>query len=133
MIVVDTKVLSALADRRDERHAGCTGWFRGNDEVRLVPPTVLAEACYLIDRDRGEAAFLDSAGISGNNASGWPDWPTQTCAAWLSSCDATPAGHPGGTGASVIAVHERLAIVTVATVNLRDLAHVRPRHMAALA
>jgi len=47
--------------------------------------------------------------------------------------DATPAGHPGGTGASVIAVRERLAIVTVATVNLRDLAHVRPRHMAALA
>jgi hypothetical protein len=33
----------------------------------------------------------------------------------------------------VIAVCERLAIVTVATVNLRDFANVRPRHAAALA
>ena len=41
--------------------------------------------------------------------------------------------HLGGTGASVIAVCERLAIVTAATVNLGDLADARPRHMAALA
>ncbi len=41
--------------------------------------------------------------------------------------------HLGGTGASVIAVCERLAIVTVATVNLRAFANVRPRRMAALA
>ena len=66
MIVVDTNVLYALADRRDKHHAACTGWFRGNDEVLLVPPTVVAGACYLIDRYLGpaaEAAFLDSAGI----------------------------------------------------------------------
>ena len=41
--------------------------------------------------------------------------------------------HLGGTDASLIAVCERLAIVTVATVNLRDFANVRPRHVAALA
>jgi hypothetical protein len=35
--------------------------------------------------------------------------------------------HLGGTGASVIAVCERLAVVTVATVSLRDFADVRPR------
>jgi hypothetical protein len=39
----------------------------------------------------------------------------------------------GGTDASVIAVCERLATVTVATVNLRDFANVRLRHVAALA
>jgi hypothetical protein len=33
----------------------------------------------------------------------------------------------------VIAVCERLAIVTAATVKLRDFANVRPRHVAALA
>ncbi len=65
MIVVDTNVLYALADRRDKHHAECTAWFRGNDDVLLVPPTVVAEACYLIDRYPGpaaEAAFLDSVG-----------------------------------------------------------------------
>jgi predicted nucleic acid-binding protein len=45
VIVVDTNVLYALADRRDKHHAECTAWFRGNDDVLLVPPTVAAEAC----------------------------------------------------------------------------------------
>jgi hypothetical protein len=37
----------------------------------------------------------------------------------------------GGTDASVIAICERLGIVTIATVNLRDFATVRPRHIPA--
>jgi predicted nucleic acid-binding protein len=37
----------------------------------------------------------------------------------------------GGTDASVVAICERLAIATVATVNLRDFATVRPRHIPA--
>lgn len=37
----------------------------------------------------------------------------------------------GGTDASVVAICERLGIVTVATVNLRDFATVRPRHIPA--
>jgi uncharacterized protein len=136
VIVVDTNVLYALADRRDEHHAGCTGWFRGDDEVLLVPPTVVAGACYLIDRYPGpaaEAAFPDSAGTGGNNVfqlAGSAGSDPRRMAELVRRC----AGrHLGGTGASVIVVCERLAIVTVATVNLRDFANVRPRHMAALA
>lgn len=66
MIVVDTNVLYALADRRDKHHAECTARFRGNDDVLLVPPAVVTEACYLIGRYLGpaaEAAFLDRVGI----------------------------------------------------------------------
>ena len=37
----------------------------------------------------------------------------------------------GGTDASVVAICERLGIVTVATVNLGDFAAVRPRHIPA--
>ena len=71
MIVVDTNILYALADRRDKHHAECTEWFRRNVDVLLVVPTVVAEACYLIDRYLGpaaEAAFLDSVGIGDNYA-----------------------------------------------------------------
>jgi uncharacterized protein len=39
----------------------------------------------------------------------------------------------GGTDASVIAVCERLSIATVATVDRRDFANVRPRHVSAFA
>ena len=135
MIVVDTNVLYALADRRDKHHAECTGWFSGCEDVLLVPPTVLAEACYLIDKFLGakaEAAFLDSVGNG-------LDYPFQL--AELTGSDLRRMAELvrryadrrlGGTDASVIALCERLAIVTVATVNLRDFANVRPRHVSAL-
>ena len=135
MIVVDTNVLYALADRRDKHHAACTGWFRGNDEVLLVLPTVVAEACYLIDRYLGpaaEAAFLDSVGIGDMYAfqlAGLTDTHLRRMAELVRRY---ADRHLGGTDASLIAVCERLAIVTVATANLRDFANVRPRHVAAL-
>lgn len=37
----------------------------------------------------------------------------------------------GGTDVSVVAICERLEIITVATVNLRDFGAVRPRHIPA--
>ena len=96
VIVADANVLYALADRRDEHHAGCTGWFRGDDEVLLVPPTVAAETCYRIGRYPGpaaQAASRTARAAAAITRSSWPDRPTPTfVAAWLSSCDATPAG-----------------------------------------
>jgi uncharacterized protein len=65
VILVDTNVLYALADRRDKHHARCAGWLQRTPDVLMVPATVLAETCYLIDRTLGptaEAAFLDSVG-----------------------------------------------------------------------
>jgi uncharacterized protein len=136
VIVVDTNVLSALAGRRDEHHAGCTGWLRGNDEVLPVPPTAVAGACYLTGRYPGpaaESAFPDSAGTGDNNAfpAGWIGRLRPRRTAKLVRRYA--GRHTGGTGAAVTAVCERPAIVTVSTVNPRDFTHVRPRHMAALA
>ena len=124
----------ALADRRDKHHAKCTEWFCRNDDVLLVVPTVVAEACYLIDRYLGpaaEAAFLDSVGIGDNYAfqlAGLADSDLRRMAELVRRY---ADRHLGGTDASVIAVCERLAIATVATVSLRDFANVRPRHVAA--
>jgi predicted nucleic acid-binding protein len=66
VILVDTNVLYALADRRDKHHARCADWLRRTSDVLMVPATVLAETCYLIDRTLGptaEAAFSDSVGM----------------------------------------------------------------------
>ncbi len=65
MILVDTNVLYTLADRRDKHRARCADWLQRTPDVLMVPATVLAETCYLIDRTLGpaaEAAFLDSVG-----------------------------------------------------------------------
>jgi predicted nucleic acid-binding protein len=100
VIVADTNVLYALAGRRDERHAGCAGWLRGDDKVLLVPPTVAAETCYRIGRYPGPAARAASRtarAVAAITRSSRPDRPTPTfVAAWLSSCDATPAGTRAG-------------------------------------
>jgi uncharacterized protein len=56
VIVVDTNVLVALADRRDSHHPRCRNWLADCNEPLVVPPTVLAETCYMIDRFLGPAA-----------------------------------------------------------------------------
>ncbi len=60
-------MLVALTDRDDRHHERCRGWLSGTSERLLIPPTVLAEACYLIDRELGpeaEALFLDDVGTT---------------------------------------------------------------------
>jgi len=136
VIVVDTNVFVALTDRRDAHHTACRDWLAGCDEPLIVPPTVLAEACYMIDKYLGaesEAKFLDSVGIG-------PSYRFQL--AELVDADLRRMAELvrryadrrlGGTDASVIAICERLSITTVAAVNRRDFANVQPRHVSALA
>jgi uncharacterized protein len=134
VILVDTNVLYALADRRDKHHARCADWLQRTPDILMVPATVLAETCYLIDRTLGptaEAAFLDSVGTG-------PDYTFQLVE--LVDSDLRRMSglvrqyadlRLGGTDASVVAICERLGIITVATVNLRDFATVRPHHIPA--
>jgi uncharacterized protein len=136
VIVVDTNVLFALADRHDAHHGRCRDWLAGCDEPLIVPPTVLAEACYLINKYLGptaEAAFLDSIVIGSGyrfQLAGLVDEDLRRMAALVRRY---ADRRLGGTDASVIAVCERLSIATVATVDHRDFANVRPRHVSALA
>jgi uncharacterized protein len=136
VIVVDTNVLFALADRRDAHHTQCRDWLAGCGEPLILPPTVLAEACYLIDKYLGpaaEAAFLDSIGTGPRyrfQLAGLVDEDLRRMAELVRRY---ADRRLGGTDASVIAVCERLSIATVATVDRRDFANVRPRHVSALA
>jgi uncharacterized protein len=80
-----------------------------------------------------EAAFLDSIGIGPGyrfQLSGLVDEDLRRMAELVRRY---ADRRLGGTDASVIAVCERLSVVTVATVNRRDFANVRPRHAPALA
>ncbi|MEU2856771.1 type II toxin-antitoxin system VapC family toxin [Streptomyces syringium] len=68
MIVVDTGPLVALASPSDAEHTRCRNWLDALPTRRnlLVPATVIAEACYLIERyggPRAEAVFLDDLAV----------------------------------------------------------------------
>jgi uncharacterized protein len=134
VILVDTNVLYALADRRDKHHARCADWLRHTSDVLMVPATVLAETCYLIDRTLGpmaEAAFLDSVGMGPKYTFQLVDLVDSDLRRMSDLVRRYADLRLGGTDASIVAICERLAIVTVATVNLRDFATVRPSHVQA--
>lgn len=98
----------------------------------IVPTLVLAEACYLIERQcgpRAEAAF-----VRGLRAS-----PAITLAPVLPEdldriaevVDRYADLPLGSVDASVIATAERLGVTTIATLDRRHFTVVRPRHTTA--
>jgi predicted nucleic acid-binding protein len=64
LILVDSNILVALISRTDDKHEMATEWLEGTTDVLLVPPTVIAEVCYLVGERNGdrraEAEFLRS-------------------------------------------------------------------------
>jgi predicted nucleic acid-binding protein len=135
VIIVDTNVLVALTDRDDQHHSRCRQWLATTESPLLVPSTVLAEACYLIDRELGpetEAAFLDDVGTT----SEYPYRLVELVDADLRRMAELVRRYAdrrlGGTDASIVAIAERVGTTTVATLNRRDFDNLRPKHAAAL-
>lgn len=132
MIVVDTGVLYALADRSDAHHAACVRWLVTAPGPLVVLPLVVAEACYLIGRYLGaeaEAAFLEVLAPGQVFALG-ELLPADVArmAQLVRQYGDLPLG---GADAAVIAVAERLGAVEVATVDHRHFRVVRPRPVGA--
>ncbi|MGH3501556.1 MAG: type II toxin-antitoxin system VapC family toxin [Nocardioidaceae bacterium] len=147
MIVVDTSDLYAATDRSDTHHARCRDWIVATTDTLLVPPTVLAEACYLIDRGLGaqaETAFLADVGVGDEYPYQLADLTDADLRRMTDLVRRYADRHLGGTDASIVAICERLDIQTVAicerldiqtvaTLNRRDFDNPRPRHRTALA
>jgi predicted nucleic acid-binding protein len=133
VIIVDTGVVYALADRRDAHHAACVRWLVSVRTPMIVPPPVIAEACYLIGRHLGaeaEAAFLDALG-PGQAFTLGDLLPVDIgrMAELVRQYGDLPLG---GTDAAVISVAERLGVAEIATVDRRHFSVVRPRHVSSL-
>lgn len=136
MILVDTNVVVALADRSDTAHELCRRWLEEQTDEVALPITVLAEACYLIDRFGGpiaEAQFLDSVGSEPARQFRPVDLTDADLRRMSELVRQYADRRLGGTDASLVAVAERLGITTIATVNRRDFDNVRPRHVPAFA
>lgn len=128
MILVDSNVLIALLSADDNNHQVATDLIDATTEDLLVPPTVVAEVCFLVserNHDRSaEVAFLRSftepdgltlAELTTDDTARMADLTEQYADLGL-----------GGTDASVIALAERLGIEQVATFDRRHFPAVRP-------
>jgi uncharacterized protein len=126
VLLVDTGVLLAAADRNDPDHVDCARLVTDEPGPLLTTPLVVAEAGYLIDRQLGpaaEAGFYRSlaAGDLVVEAMGAEDW--QRIAELIDRYADLPLG---GTDASLVVLAERHSLRRIATLDRRHFSVVRP-------
>jgi uncharacterized protein len=63
LIIIDTGPLVAAADADDQDHDRCVAMFRGARRPWLVPQPVIAEVCYLLEREHGSKAESADASV----------------------------------------------------------------------
>ncbi len=131
MILVDTNVLVAAARTADTNHDAAARLLETLDEPLLVPPTVLAEVCYLLNEWGGpgvEVRFLRDIRPGGLQLA---ELTTADVARMADMVERYADLRLGGTDASLVAIAERLRIDRIATFDRRHFTVVRPAHVAA--
>jgi len=127
-ILLDTGALYALADRDDKWHARMVAALEAHPGDRVVPVTVLTEACYLLNTHLGNAAErqLIRAAIEGE---------LLLEGVILSDLERTEHilqkysdANVGFVDASAVAIAERLGIRVVVTTDRRHFSLFRPKH-----
>jgi uncharacterized protein len=132
VLLADTNIWLAAADRRSDRHDECAGVLRRHRGELAAPVPVIAETSWLILDRLGTAAqatfirLITSGQLTPIDLTE-SDW--QRCAELAEQYASLRLDF---IDASLAAVAERLKLTTLATLNRRDFTVVRPRHAAAL-
>jgi predicted nucleic acid-binding protein len=135
VILVDTGPLVAAAITKQPDHRACVDLFTGlrlAGRELLVPPTVVAETAFMLEKlggTRAEAAFIRSFARRDFVSVDLEDDDYARIDELIEQYDDLPLGT---TDASVIALAERLGVAEVATLDRRHFTVVRPRHVNAL-
>ncbi len=135
MILVDTGPLVAAAITKQSDHRACVDLFTGlrlAGRDLLVPPTVVAETAFMLEKlggTRAETAFIRALSRRDLVSVDLEDDDYTRIAELIEQYDDLPLGT---TDASVVAVAERLGVTEVATLDRRHFTVVRPRHVNAL-
>jgi predicted nucleic acid-binding protein len=130
LLLVDTGVLFALADRRDAWHKRVCVYLESTSDTLLAPVTIVPEVAYLL-RHRisahAEGAFVKSL------ADGEIAVEELTRRDWKRTGELMSEYEILGlVDASVVAIAERLKLYTLATTDRRDFNIVRPAHVERL-
>ena len=134
MILVDSNVLVAISNRTDDKHAPATQWIEDVTDVLLVPPTVIAEVCYLVGERNGdrraEVEFLRS--FDDEDGLRLAELLPEDLRRMAELVEQYADLGLGATDASVVAIAERLGIERVATFDRRHFPAVVPSHVSGL-
>lgn len=130
-LLLDTGALYALADRDDKWHARMVAVLEGRPGDRVVPVTVLAEACYLLGTHLGIAAErrLIRATLEGELLLEGVILSDLKRADQI--LEKYSDANVGLVDATVVAIAERLGIRLVVTTDRRHFSLFRPKHCCA--
>jgi uncharacterized protein len=123
VIVLDTSVVVAAMNRRDDHHRAVVGWLETVSGALITTPMALAEMDYLVTRHGGRAAaerLYDDFDAGAYRVEWWP--------ASIHDCIEVAREHAGLglTDASLVAIAGRLGVTEIATLDERHFRGVRP-------
>lgn len=127
MLIVDTGIFIAAGDRSEPNHESCGNLLRSRTDLAIVTPAV-AESAWLIEDRLGpvaEASFLRLVTSDRFDIIDLVADDYERCLELIETYEDLGLGF---VDASIIAVAERLGQSTLATLNHRDFAVVRPAH-----
>lgn len=127
MLLVDTGIFIAAGDRNEPNHQSCGDLLRSRTDLAITAPAV-AETAWLIEDRLGppaEASFLRLVTSDIFDIIDLVPHDYERCLELIETYDDLGLGF---VDASIIAVAERLGQSTLATLNHRDFAVVRPAH-----
>jgi uncharacterized protein len=127
VLLVDTNVLLAAADVSTPEHRRCAGSLDERTDLILVAP-VAVESAWMIESRLGSHAEAAFAGSIARGELAIVDLTSADSVRSTQLIEIYADLRLGLVDASVIAVAERLDVTTIATMNHRDFAVVKPSH-----
>ena len=123
MIALDTSVVVAFMNRRDDDHERVVAWMETVGEELLTTPLIVAEIDHLVSRGGGPSAalaFYEDLASGAYAVEWWTEAMVETVAAARKCPDV------GLADASLVALAARLGTTRVATLDERHFRTVRP-------
>ncbi len=127
MLLIDTGIFVSVADRNEPRHPDCATLLRNHTDL-AVTASVIPEAAWLIETRLGPAAEARFLTLVTSPRFTIIDLTISDYQRTIELINTYTNLGLGFVDASIIAIAERLGHDTIATLNHRDFAVVRPTH-----
>ena len=127
-LIIDTGVIYALADRKDDWHAAAARFMSDFSGRLFIPSTVVPEACYRLNTDLGQDAEMGFVQALINREMILEYSTTQDLARIAELLKKYRDANIGFVDASVVAIAERLKICGILTTDRRHFETIKPQH-----
>jgi uncharacterized protein len=131
LVLVDTGVFVAAADRDTADHARCSVVLREHGGSLTVAAPVVRETAWLIERRLGPGAEARFLRLVTSRRIDVVDLTLEDYARCVELIEVYADLGLGFVDASLVTIGERLGVTELATLNRRDFTVVRPRHVDA--